>query len=134
LDGDRDSERRKDLTADVTSTWRTCVGDGKVSVPPPLLEYDIVRNAERYSVDMRYGRTSGLDLARADYCPQLIETSKRGRCRIDVGLTSKVDVKSLLVVWIVVRCRFVDDKASCYKSQMSWFGSAGDQSSTTQIS
>lgn len=42
FDGDRDSERRKDLTAEVTSTWRTCVGDGRVSVPPPLFEYDIV--------------------------------------------------------------------------------------------
>jgi hypothetical protein len=42
LDGDLESERRIDLTADVTSTWWTCVGDGNVSVPPPLLEYDMI--------------------------------------------------------------------------------------------
>jgi hypothetical protein len=42
LDGERDRERRRDLTAEVTSTWCTCVGDGIVRVPPPLLEYDMV--------------------------------------------------------------------------------------------
>lgn len=54
LDGDRDNERRRDLTADVTSTWRTCVGDGKVSVPPPLFEYDMACIAESYVGDLRY--------------------------------------------------------------------------------
>ena len=38
LDGDLESERLRDLTAEVTSTWCTCVGEGKVRVPPPLLE------------------------------------------------------------------------------------------------
>lgn len=38
LDGDLESERLRDLTAEVTSTWWTCVGEGKVRVPPPLLE------------------------------------------------------------------------------------------------
>lgn len=68
FDGDRDSERRKDLTAEVTSTWRTCVGDGRVSVPPPLFEYDIVWQISRLLggvVGKRYERTSGLDLARS---------------------------------------------------------------------
>ena len=42
LEGDRDSDRRMDLTAEVTSTWRTCVGDGSVSVPPPPFENDMI--------------------------------------------------------------------------------------------
>lgn len=41
LDGDRDSERLRDLTAEVTSTWWTCVGDGSVRVPP-LFEYGMI--------------------------------------------------------------------------------------------
>lgn len=42
LDGERDKERLSDLTAEVTSTWWACVGDGRVRVPPPLLEYDMM--------------------------------------------------------------------------------------------
>lgn len=42
LEGDRDSERRKDLTAPGKSTWCACVGDGSVRVPPPPLEYDMI--------------------------------------------------------------------------------------------
>ena len=42
LEGDRESERRIDLTAEVTSTWWTCVGEGSVRVPPPLLGYGMV--------------------------------------------------------------------------------------------
>lgn len=34
FDGDRERERLRDLTADVTSTWWTCVGEGSVRVPP----------------------------------------------------------------------------------------------------
>lgn len=41
FDGERERERRSDLTADVTSTLWTCVGEGKCSVPPPPLEYDM---------------------------------------------------------------------------------------------
>jgi hypothetical protein len=40
LDGDRDRERLSDRTADVTSTWCACVGEGNVRVPPPC-EYDM---------------------------------------------------------------------------------------------
>jgi hypothetical protein len=42
LEGDRESERRRDLTAEVTSTWWTCVGEGSVRVPPPPFEYDMI--------------------------------------------------------------------------------------------
>lgn len=46
FDGDRERERRSVLTAELTSTRCTCVGDGKVNVPPPLFEYDMIwRNA-----------------------------------------------------------------------------------------
>ena len=41
FDGDRERECLSDLTADVTSTWWTCVGDGSVSVPP-LFEYGMI--------------------------------------------------------------------------------------------
>jgi hypothetical protein len=41
FDGDRDRERLSDLTADVTSTWCTCVGEGSVRVPP-LFEYGMI--------------------------------------------------------------------------------------------
>jgi hypothetical protein len=40
FDGDLESDRLRDLTALVTSTWWTCVGEGNVSVPPPPFEYD----------------------------------------------------------------------------------------------
>lgn len=52
LEGERESERRSDLTAEVTSTWRTCVGEGNVSVPPPLFEYDMIveRNARVWAL------------------------------------------------------------------------------------
>jgi hypothetical protein len=40
FDGDLESDRLRDLTALVTSTWWTCVGEGSVSVPPPPFEYD----------------------------------------------------------------------------------------------
>lgn len=109
FDGDRDSERRKDLTAEVTSTWRTCVGDGRVSVPPPLFEYDIVWQSSRWLVDVickKYERTSGLDLARSGYGSQLIENGERGRWLIDAGLTSKVDVKKAMLDVVFV-CWFV---------------------------
>jgi hypothetical protein len=32
--GDLESDRRRDFTAEVTSTWWTCVGEGRVNVPP----------------------------------------------------------------------------------------------------
>jgi hypothetical protein len=38
LDGDLESERLRDRTALVTSTWWTCVGEGNVRVPPPPFE------------------------------------------------------------------------------------------------
>jgi hypothetical protein len=40
FEGDRDSDRLRERTAEVTSTWWTCVGEGRVKVPP-LFEYDI---------------------------------------------------------------------------------------------
>lgn len=43
FEGDLDIDRRNDRTAALTSTWWTCVGEGRVNVPPPLLEYDIPR-------------------------------------------------------------------------------------------
>lgn len=39
FDGDRERDRRSDRTAEPTSTW---VGEGRASVPPLPLEYDIV--------------------------------------------------------------------------------------------
>ena len=42
LEGDREMDRRRDLTAAFTSTWWTCVGEGRVKVPPPLLEYAMI--------------------------------------------------------------------------------------------
>jgi hypothetical protein len=46
FDGERERERRRDLTAELISTWCTWVGEGKVRVPPPLFEYDMIwRNA-----------------------------------------------------------------------------------------
>jgi hypothetical protein len=41
LEGERERERRNDRTAELTSTWWTCVGEGRVSVPPLPDEYDI---------------------------------------------------------------------------------------------
>lgn len=42
LDGDLESDLRSDRTAEPTSTWCTCVGEGRVSVPPLPLENDMV--------------------------------------------------------------------------------------------
>jgi hypothetical protein len=53
LDGDRDNERRRDLTAELTSTWWTCVGDGSVRVPPPLFEYDMMWNVADIACDIK---------------------------------------------------------------------------------
>jgi hypothetical protein len=63
FEGDLDRERLKDRTADVTSTWRTCVGDGRVRVPP-VLEHDIFcvlsnrwnrgMTVKHYNKDARY--------------------------------------------------------------------------------
>ena len=52
LEGERESDRRRDLTAELTSTWWTCVGDGRVSVPPLLFEYDIVENVFEIAYDI----------------------------------------------------------------------------------
>lgn len=42
LEGDLERERRKLRTADVTSIWWACVGDGRAKVPPLLLEKDML--------------------------------------------------------------------------------------------
>jgi hypothetical protein len=52
LDGDRDSERRRDLTAEVTSTLWTCVGDGSVRVPPLPFVYDMTWNVVDIACDI----------------------------------------------------------------------------------
>ena len=41
LDGERDSDRLRERTAALTSTWCTPVGDGSVRVPPLEFEKDI---------------------------------------------------------------------------------------------
>jgi len=45
LEGDRERDLRRDRTVDVTSTVCTCVGEGRVRVPPPPLENDIAAGA-----------------------------------------------------------------------------------------
>ena len=75
MDGDRESERLIDLTAEVTSTWWTCVGEGNVRVPPPLLGYGMVSFGMRGPSPMipEMSRRSNLRGDIADYLARGIE-------------------------------------------------------------
>ncbi len=59
LDGDRESERRRVRTADVTSIWCACVGDGSARVPPEF-ENDIVQWNARRSEPLRGASRPGM--------------------------------------------------------------------------
>ena len=84
LDGERDRERRRVLMPAVKSEFLMCVGEGIESVPPLLLEYDMIWmfcDAVLYISKMRYGRTT-FELLGRDYALRVIDTITDSCCML----------------------------------------------------